>query len=197
MYPIFFIFYSNRPNMPSQKIPTNFMFTIHNPDQNLNPDPSRFVYVVWQLERCPTTGTPHYQGYAECKLQLTKQQALDALDADHMHFEKRRGPQSAAIKYCQKEETRVEGPWERGTPKGPNQGSRNDLQAPIEMIQAGYPMQEVAQECPIQYVKFNRGLHALRCQHQKDRDFKTHSLYGYMARQAHTSPELLMTSLIS
>ena len=59
--------------MPSQKIPTNFVFTVQNPSQNLNPDPSRFVYVVWQLERAPTTGTLHYQGYAECKIQLTKQ----------------------------------------------------------------------------------------------------------------------------
>ena len=79
------------------------MFTIHNPTQNLNPDPSRFQYVTWQLERCPSTGTPHYQGYAECKSQLTKQQALDALDAEHMHYEKRRGPQATAIKYCQRQ----------------------------------------------------------------------------------------------
>jgi hypothetical protein len=117
-------------------------------------------YVVWQLERAPTTGRCHIQAYIEFERPV-RRFAIMAVVA--CHAEPRAGPRDAARDYCRKEETRVEGPFERGTWIG-GQGSRNDLKAAIETLKAASPskrLRAVAMENPEAFVKFSRGLREL------------------------------------
>lgn len=93
-----------------------------------------FSYIVFQLERCPTTGRSHIQGYAEL-VRRTRFNALKELFGNDVHIERRLGSAKAAADYCKKEESREEGPWENGTIS--NQGKRSDLQAVKEAIDAG------------------------------------------------------------
>ena len=53
--------------------------------------------------------TPHVQGYIEfnCQLRLN---AAKRLISQRAHLEVRRGSQQQAIAYCEKQETRLEGP---------------------------------------------------------------------------------------
>lgn len=61
--------------------------------------------------------------------------------------------------YCKKEDTRVRGPFEFGHERG--QGARSDLYAAVETMKTdGYAA--VAEQHPTVFVKFHRGLEALR-----------------------------------
>lgn len=96
-----------------------YCFTVHAPHAEawtLPPEaPAGVQYVVWQYEKCPTTGALHIQGYAEflkpCRIAGARK--LLSLPPT-THFEARRGTKEEARNYCMKEETRVDGPYERG-----------------------------------------------------------------------------------
>ena len=87
---------------------TNWLFTINNPTSNDIPRTwSDVRYCVWQLE-AGENGTPHLQGYVvlEKKKRLGGMKRLDG----QAHWEIRKGTHAQAKKYCQKEETRKDGP---------------------------------------------------------------------------------------
>ncbi len=95
-------------------------------------------YAVWQLERAPTTGRLHYQGYVE----FTKRVRISACHKliTECHFETRRGTAQQARDYCMKDDSRVEGPWELGTfvPQDDRgQGKRSDLLKVKDLIDGG------------------------------------------------------------
>jgi hypothetical protein len=58
-----------------------------------------------------------------------------------------------------KEDTRIEGPWERGI-RGVTQGRRRDLDAAVDLLRTD-GLKRVAQDMPVEFVKFHRGLEAL------------------------------------
>lgn len=93
--------------VPKTSQSKNWVFTLNNPVVQIEwPD---FVkYAVWQLEK-GESGTPHYQGYVEFKTN----QRLGAVRVvlPGAHWENREKPRAAAIKYCEKEEGRQDGPW--------------------------------------------------------------------------------------
>ena len=84
----------------------------------------RIKYVVYQIERAPTTGQLHVQGLVCFKQSVRLTGAKNAIGGNP-HMEKCHSTKDA-IRYCKKEETRVAGPWEHGDPPV-NQGKRNDL----------------------------------------------------------------------
>jgi hypothetical protein len=104
----------------------NYVFTLHfaNEDaaiaaadefEHSLPDDVKFL--TFQVERAPTTGSIHWQGYIE----LAKTMRMTAVHNTHPLFEtmslrERRGTQQQAIDYCHKEETRVAGPFTFGEP---------------------------------------------------------------------------------
>jgi len=75
------------------------------------------------------------------------------------------------IRYCQKEKTRIEGPWEVG--ECPAQGRRKDLEAIAEDISKGKGLNEIANENPKEFIRYHRGLQALKEAHMKPRDPET------------------------
>lgn len=73
------------------------------------------AYCTWQLESCPDTGELHYQGYIEFVGKKTWHWCHANLSGlETAHFEARRGSQVQAIAYCNKLESRADGPWEFG-----------------------------------------------------------------------------------
>lgn len=117
----------------------NWCFTLNNPETNMPVFPDFVSYAVWQLEK---VDTPHLQGYVE--LEIGKRLSAMRKILPTAHWEPRRGTQLAAINYCTKSETRIEGPFYLGRPK--EQGKRNDLLAVKRKIDAGYSEVEVADE---------------------------------------------------
>lgn len=72
---------------------------------------SKAVYVVGQLEKAPTTGTLHIHAYVNFK-QPVRQVRLKSLDSKaHLTAVV---VERGADKYCMKEKSKVDGPWEFG-----------------------------------------------------------------------------------
>lgn len=129
---------------------------------------------VWQLERSPTTGRLHLQGYAEFKSALRMAQVKTIFDDDSLHLEGRRGSREQAIDYCKKLETRIRGPWEFGDFGDVRPGARNDLLDVARSILDGQELGTIIQEYPVQYIKFKRGIEALHFERERtvSKDFR-------------------------
>jgi len=100
------------------------------------------VYCIFQLEQCPDTGRRHLQGYAR----FDKPQRMAALQRimPGGHFEAAKGQEEQNIKYCSKEESRVDGPWSAGEPARP--GRRSDITTAREVVTAGGGMRQVVEQ---------------------------------------------------
>lgn len=140
-------------------------------------------YLVYQQERCPETGALHYQGYVELIAQKSLRQLKDLLGSSTIHIERRRGTQAEAIAYCKKDESRVDGPWEFGTPK--EQGRRTDLDKIYTMLKEGKTQLDVLEEYPSQYIRYARGIEAAqrllikqKAQHRENVPIPVHVLIG-------------------
>lgn len=106
----------------------NFVFTLNNytdSEYDILLNNEMFKYIIIGKE-VGEEGTPHLQGYAECKDQQTFDQIK--LISPRLHIEKRRGSQKQAIRYCKKDGDFVE----KGEPK--NQGHRTDMEFLKSMI---------------------------------------------------------------
>lgn len=114
----------------------NWCFTLNNPTdlesellQTYGDDDVRAAagiqYLIYQLEEAPTTGTPHFQGF----IQLTNRKRfthLQRIVSPRMTQTVAKGSAAQNKIYCTKEECRIDGPWEFGTPTG-GQGRRTDI----------------------------------------------------------------------
>jgi len=134
----------------------NWCFTINNPTDDDKPLEWECAFVVFQLEK-GEEGTPHYQGYVE----FDTVKRLSALKKIHAtaHWEARKGTQDQAIDYCQKEESRQDGPWQAGEKK--QQGARNDIVALKDAIKGKRKLSEIADEMPEMLVKYPKGVSML------------------------------------
>lgn len=128
----------------------NFCFTSYNTE--LDPYTENIQYIVWQKEKCPTTGRIHMQGYCE----LINKQSLGPLSKEFGHIERRRGTQLEAIQYCKKSESRIDGPWEYGEPK--KQGKDETLLECINLLKNGGTSLDLLEQFPECYVKHKRNL---------------------------------------
>lgn len=144
----------------------NWVFTLNNfsPEQlvdfkNLVQDENNHViYIVFQ-EEVGSTGTAHLQGY----LVLQSPRELSYLRGSISpcaHWEKRHGTHAEARAYSIKEDTRVNGPWEYGTPPV-GQGHRSDLVSISRSLRTGCSMKDIATEYPGQFVRYNVGLYKI------------------------------------
>lgn len=166
-----------------RKVPRNFCFTLNNYEKATDDGVTRMAQIEWLRTRCDyivygkevgEKGTPHLQGYAECKTQIW----FDTF-VKHCHdinIEKRFGSAKAAADYCKKgEQSHVE--WKSLSINGPNygknaevfeegkcsmQGKRNDIETCTDMISEGFKMKDVAEDNPQAFVKFHRGLTAYK-----------------------------------
>lgn len=136
-----------------------------------------FEYVVFQKEKCPDTEREHYQGFAKLKARTSFNKVKETV-GDDVHLEPARSVKQA-IAYCKKEDTRVDGPWERGDP--PAMGKRSDLEVAAEMIGQKRSWREVAETLPGTFIRYHKGLKAYkRAVSDSRRQWKTrvHVFYG-------------------
>jgi hypothetical protein len=98
------------------------------------------TYLCYQLER-GKCGTLHVQGYIEMASPVRFKHFWPELQ--HSHFEKCKRPEKARL-YCMKEDTRIEGPWEHGSPSNRgNQGHRSDLDLIYKSIREGRSKKDI------------------------------------------------------
>lgn len=111
-------------------------WTWNNPPSDLPPIPNE-RYTSWQLESGTTL---HWQGYTE----FTKPTRLAAIKAvwPAVHAEFRKGTSDQARDYTRKDDTRQDGPWERGT-YVTTAGKRNDLEDFKQSVRAGSSKREL------------------------------------------------------
>jgi len=140
-----------------------WVFTLNNPLHFIYPDVDNWgpllgvTYVVWQHELGPS-GTLHYQGYLELVNRVTLKQLKKLPGLESAHFEGRRGSQAEAIAYCQKADTRVDGPYSWGEPAPQEQGRRSDLLAVKESVDAGHGVRRLFDDHFPSMVRYGRGI---------------------------------------
>ena len=136
------------------------MFTHNNPDEKmfaiLQDYSSWCTFIAYQLEK-GKEGTPHIQGYVE----LEQQKSLRSmrLQLPGTHLEPRMGSQKQAIDYCSKKDTRIDGPFQHGTPK--HQGQRSDLNSIAERLRTE-EIGDLLEEFPSQCIRYYNGLRSFK-----------------------------------
>lgn len=136
----------------------HWVFTINNyssdNEESLRKLSDSLTYIVWGRE-VGEQGTPHLQGYLILK---TKQRlsGVKKLFDCNPHLEMKRGSAAQASEYCKKD-----GNFEEyGTLS--DQGKRSDLDRVVELVKEGKSMKEIAEECPVEVIKFGRGIAQLK-----------------------------------
>lgn len=114
-------------------------------------------FCVWQREKCPETGRLHLQGFVQFK----RKERLSALKKLHptAHWEKRRGSAEEAAGYCEKDDTRVAGPWKYGEMS--SRGMRTDLKELAARVQQLGTMSAVCAERPDAVLRYSKGIQTL------------------------------------
>lgn len=113
---------------------------------------SAVKYIVFQLEQAPTTGQLHIQGYVNLK-GTRKMEWVKNLIGNNAHVEKAHDPQ-ASIVYCQKEDTRVKGPWKYGVEPTP-QGKHTKMEIIAQELNKGKTIKDIVLADP-NAAKFER-----------------------------------------
>lgn len=136
-------------------------------------------YMIYQWEKCPSTGRMHWQGYVEFYDPIRRKAAMAACGVVKGRFFERKGTRDEARDYCLKSETREEGPFEEGEwiksgKKGSAQGSRTDVKEVAKMIKDHADEKQVAEKYPVTYMRMYRGIRELRNKLQGKRNWKTH-----------------------
>jgi len=118
-------------------------------------------YLHYQLEKAPTTGQIHLQGFVCFEALKTMQQAKDYFESSTIHVDKMLGTVAQNIVYCSKSATKLAGPWTLGeAPKGA--GHRSDLDGVSEAIHAGVSKRQLAMDFPVAVIKYAKGIDNLR-----------------------------------
>ena len=121
---------------------------------------SRVRYLCYQQE---LGNIPHLQGYVEFRSPTRIAGAKTLLGTPRVHLEPRRGTRDQAREYCRKHDTAVPGSfrdygiWDTG-----GQGVRSDLAVVAALVLDGVPDASIARGHPAVFVRYHRGLHALR-----------------------------------
>ncbi len=139
-----------------------YVFTINNPTaEDLATIENVAVrYICYQLEVGSEGGVEHIQGWVVWDSPVRLRQCRNWLGG-RGHVEVQRGSDDEAYDYVTKSETRISGPWERGTrPRG--QGSRSDLSAIQTLILNGGTDRQLGELYFASYIRYHRGIAAFR-----------------------------------
>lgn len=101
--------------------------------------------MLYQLEKAPTTGQIHIQGFM---ITLKTQRMTGvAKMLPHAHLEVMKGSVKQNIEYCSKSDSKVAGPWTFGE-LPTKQGKRTDWSTVKEMADAGSKKKDILAEFP-------------------------------------------------
>ncbi len=111
-------------------------------------------YLICQLE-IGELGTPHLQGYLETSRPVERNWVENAFPLGFAHWEFARKGSKACARYCSKEATREDGPWEYGKSIS-GQGARADLDHIGDRIKDGEKIRTIAIEHPGKYFQYGK-----------------------------------------
>lgn len=114
-----------------------------------------FTYLVYGRE-VGESGTRHLQGYIE----LSQRRRFTQIKAElpGFYLAQRRGTAQQASDYCCKDGEFVQ----FGTISRPQQGRRKDLERVAALVKEGASIKEIAKEEPEAFIKYHKGIMALR-----------------------------------
>lgn len=149
----------------------NWVFTAYAPEGVVWPtegeeDPAKFFieakmkYIEYQLERAPSTGRLHMQGFMQLKAKVRYTRAKELIP-NNPHVEIMRAGTKENTIYCRKEYTKVRGPWKYGI-MVECKGFRSDLAEAAAEIKKGTSKREMAEKYPTTVIKYARGLQDFR-----------------------------------
>lgn len=123
-----------------------------------NPDPEVVQGLFYQVERAPTTGQLHLQGF----IVLKKKGTFNAVKAlfPGAHIERARGTQQQNIDYCSKSETKVCGPFTVGELERP--GHEKPFEECCSRLKAGSTIHDLVEEFAPQVARHSRNFEALQ-----------------------------------
>lgn len=114
------------------------------------------AYLIWQNELCPTTGTPHVQGFTILRRRLRLGHFRELIPRGHL--ERTYSTDDDNIRYCSKSLSRVDGPFIFGEVPPNEQGARTDLTRIRERIVEGATEREINDEFFGDYVRYHAGI---------------------------------------
>jgi len=137
----------------------SYCFTLHTDEAKEIKFPDNVRYAIYQYELAPTTNKLHAQGYMQINTPLSVKSASKILPGAHLEIAK--GTLEDNIKYCSKTDTRLPGsnPYIFGEPL--KQGQRTDLNKIHDLIKSGLTPNQIAAECPSEFVKYSTGIRKL------------------------------------
>lgn len=122
--------------------------------------PEDMQYLIYQIEEAPDTHRQHAQGFVQLKKKIRVSGVKKLFAPYTPHLEVMRGTAAEAKAYCEKEESRVAGPWQWG--EIISMGQRTDLEEVCKAIKSGASKRKIAEDYPVQTVKFSKGLENYR-----------------------------------
>ena len=118
----------------------------------------KLSYCVFQIEKCPTSGRLHAQGYLHLKSPRRMSSIKHILQDKSAHVKKADGSDTQNQTYCTKPASRIAEGWEHGTPMAKGQGNRSDLQMVSTAVRSGSSTPEIARTYPDIYIKYASGI---------------------------------------
>lgn len=123
------------------------------------------VYAAWQKEHCPETGRNHWHVYVRYNTRK-RFSTVTRTFPDGIHAEIARGSEETCRDYCNKEESRIEGPFqyqpENFTPDEGKQGRRSDLEDIKDKLKSGASLAELAELYPADLIRYHNGIKAMQ-----------------------------------
>ncbi|AIF76271.1 Rep [Bat circovirus] len=154
-----------------------WLFTLNNPtcegDKLFESNKTNIRAATWQLEKGETTGTLHFQGYIQFNKAMRMASVKEILPT--AHWTAANGTQEQNIAYCNKEDTREQGPWTIGD-WADKEATNTPLQAVKQAIDQGATELEIAENYFSEYVRYGRGLMQYKLLKTEQRNWQTELL---------------------
>lgn len=164
-----------------------YIFTINNWTKHPTFDQGKLTYLLFGEEIAPTTGTPHLQGYLECKA-LCRFTALHKIPGfESASFRIAIADHAANYRYCTKDGTY----FEYGT-AGPGAGARTDIYTARDIMKEHpneHGLRLVLEKYPMIFFQFHKALKEVASLYRKPPTVKDFA--GLRAWQATLSDKLL------
>lgn len=161
----------------------NYVFTGHDTTSKPVWCPQTMEFLVYQLEKAPTTGKLHWQGYVEFKKSLRIKAAQEEIGQAGAHMEPRKGTPWQAYQYCIKQESAVEEEYyqfgKEPSEDKKGQGRRSDLETIAQAALEGKDIREMDIKHPGTMLKFDKNYIRMQQRHIPQRKFKTDVIVIY------------------
>lgn len=119
-------------------------------------------FIIFQLERAPSSGRLHFQGYLELHQPSRATRLKTILGDPTVHVELAKGSAAHNIAYCSKEDTAVQPPQRYTWGESATQGQRNDIVEFVSSCKRGASDAELLDQHPSSFLRYQRGLAGVR-----------------------------------